>query len=117
MELDEKAMEPKNYVEFPGKMDHATCVAARVGYVCFSDIVVTSRILLSHLRPYIPSTLVRGPKKPPSYRASAKDKKSAKEMSLSSSERRSGATERVNYSELGRKELDEIKDSSGFASV
>lgn len=97
MELDEKAMEPKNYVEFPGKMDHATCVAARVG-------------------PYIPSTLVRGPKKPPSYRASAKDKKSAKEMSLSSSERRSGATERVNYSELGRKELDEIKDSSGFAS-
>jgi hypothetical protein len=32
MEKNPNAVEPKDYKEYPGKMDHATCIAVKVGY-------------------------------------------------------------------------------------
>jgi hypothetical protein len=68
------------------------------------------------IRPYVPANLVKGPKKPPSYRASAKEKKS--KDSLSSSERRLTMDHaNVNYSEIGRRELEEMKEDSAYNMV
>jgi hypothetical protein len=48
MEKNPTKPEPNNYVEYPGKMDHATCVTVRVGSITSDNNVSTAKNPILH---------------------------------------------------------------------
>jgi hypothetical protein len=50
MEANPTLREPESFKEFPGKMDHATCVCLSVGFTPKSRMLLTrGRLVMQHI--------------------------------------------------------------------